>query len=44
MISNGCFVSIPKPVNVDTDYGDECIVVKITNNNEPNEWFNLPSS
>ena len=35
MISNGCFISIPKPFNVDTEYGDECVVVKITNENEP---------
>ena len=35
MISNGCVISIPKPFNVDTDYGDECVVVKITNDNEP---------
>ena len=37
MVSNGCFISIPKPVNVDTDYGDECVVVKITNENEPTD-------
>ena len=37
MISNGCFVSIPKPNNVDTDYGDECVVIKITNDNEPKQ-------
>ena len=35
LISNGCFISIPKPLNVDTDYGDECTVVKTTNENEP---------
>ena len=35
MISNGCFINIPKPFNVDTEYGDECIIVKITNDNEP---------
>ena len=33
MISNGCFVSIPQPNNVNTDYGDECVVIKITNDN-----------
>ena len=33
MLSNGCFVSIPKPLNADTDYGDECVVVNITHEN-----------
>ena len=44
MVSNGCFISIPKPVNVDTDYGDECVVVKITNQSEPKDWLTLSSS
>jgi hypothetical protein len=35
MISNGCFINIPKPVNVDEEYGDECVIIKITNDNEP---------
>ena len=35
MISNGCVISIPKPYNVDTDYVDERVVVKLTNENEP---------
>ena len=35
MISNGCFVSIRKPCNVETEYGDERVVVNITNESEP---------
>ena len=35
MISNGCVVNIAKPFNVDTEYGDDCVLVKITNDNEP---------
>ena len=35
MMSNGCFISIPKPFNVDTDYGGECVVVDISNDNAP---------
>ena len=35
MISNGCFISIPKPLNVDTDYGDECVIVELLKENEP---------
>ena len=35
MLSNGCFVSIPKPLNADTDYGDECVVVNTTHENAP---------
>jgi hypothetical protein len=35
MMSNGCFINISKPSNVDIEYGDECVIVKITNENEP---------
>ena len=35
MISNGCVISIPKPFNVDTDYVDERVVGKLTNDNTP---------
>ena len=35
MISNGCFINIPRPYNVDKAYGDECVIVKLTNDNEP---------
>ena len=35
MTSYGCFINIPKPFNVDTEYGDECIVIRITHENEP---------
>ena len=34
MISNGCFISIPKPSNVDKDYRDECVRVKLTTDNQ----------
>ena len=34
MISNGCFISIPKPGNLNKEYGDECVIIKITNDNE----------
>jgi hypothetical protein len=34
MISNGCFSNIPKPSNITKGYGDECVVVKITNDNK----------
>ena len=44
MLSHGCFISIPKPFNVDTDYGDECVVVKLTNETEPKLWLTLSSS
>jgi hypothetical protein len=33
MISNGCFINIPKPSNLNLEYGDECVIVKITNDN-----------
>jgi hypothetical protein len=33
MVSNGCFISIPKPSNIDKEFGDECVIVKLTNNN-----------
>ena len=35
MMSNGCFIIIPKPFHVDTEYGDRCIINKTTNDNEP---------
>jgi hypothetical protein len=35
MISNGCVISISMPSNIYTEYGDECVIVKITNDNEP---------
>ena len=35
MISNGCFINIPKPSNVDKEYGDDCVNVKLTNDNKP---------
>jgi hypothetical protein len=35
MISNGSFINIPKPWDVDIEYGDECVIVKITNDKEP---------
>ena len=34
MISNGCVVNISKPSNIDADYGDECVIDKITHANE----------
>ena len=34
MIPNGCVISMPKPFNVDTEYGDECVVVKRANGDE----------
>ena len=33
MIPNGCFISMPKPFDVDIEYGDECVVVKLINEN-----------
>jgi hypothetical protein len=33
MISNGCFINIPKPSNLNKEYSDECVIVKITNDN-----------
>ena len=44
MTSNGSFISIPEPSNVDTDFGDECIIIKLTNENEPELWSELSSS
>ena len=44
MISNGCFINIPKPVDVDVEFGDECIIIKITNENEPLDFMDLSSS
>ena len=35
MISNGSVISIPKPDNPNKEYGEECVIVKITNENEP---------
>ena len=35
VISNGCFISIHKPSSVDEEYGGECVVVKLTNDNKP---------
>jgi hypothetical protein len=34
MVSNGCFINIPKPNNINTYYGDECVVVNLTHNNQ----------
>ena len=34
MLPNGCFISIPRPKNLDTEYGEECVIVKITNDNK----------
>jgi hypothetical protein len=33
MISNGCVINIPKPSNLNIEYGEECVIVKITNDN-----------
>ena len=44
MISNGCFINIPKPVDVDVEFGDECVIIKITNENEPLDFMDLSSS
>ena len=35
MISNGSFISIPLPDNLNKEYGEECVIVKLTNENEP---------
>ena len=35
MISNGSFINIPKPYNLTKENGEECVIVKITNDNEP---------
>jgi hypothetical protein len=34
MKSNGCFIDIPKPTNINKEYGDACVIGKLTNNNE----------
>ena len=44
MISNGCFISVPKPNNLNKEYGEECVIVQITNENEPKLWLALSSS
>lgn len=44
MLSNGCFISIPRPNNLNKEYGDECVIVKITNQNKPEQWSALSSS
>ena len=35
MISNGSFINIPKPDNLNKEYGEERVIVKLTNENEP---------
>ena len=35
MLSNGCFIHIPKPSNAEKEYGDECVIAKLTNDNKP---------
>jgi hypothetical protein len=35
MIVNVCFISIYKPFNVYNESGNECVIIKITNDNEP---------
>ena len=42
MISNGCFIRIPKPNNLNKEYG-EGVIVKLTNDNEPKLWLALSS-
>ena len=34
MISNGCFIGVPKPDNINKEYGDEFVIAEITNDNE----------
>ena len=34
MISNGNFINIPKPYDINNEYGDECVIVKLTSGNE----------
>ena len=34
MISNGSFINISKPYDINKEYGDECVIVKLTNDNE----------
>ena len=35
MLSNGAFISVGKPINIAEEYGDECVIVKITNGFKP---------
>ena len=35
MVPNGCFIIVATPSNVDKDYGDECVIVNLTNDNKP---------
>ena len=44
MLSNGSFINIPKPYNINKAYGDECFIVKLTTDNEPKLWLALSSS
>ena len=32
MYANGNFITVPKPKNIDKEYVDDCVIVKITNN------------
>ena len=34
MISNGCFINVPKPSDAAKEDGDECVSGKLTNDNE----------
>ena len=34
MISNGCFIGVPKPDNINKEYGDEFVIAELTNDNE----------
>ena len=31
MLSNGAFISVGMPKNLNEEYGDDCVIVKITN-------------
>ena len=35
MLSNGCFISAGRPKNIEEEYGEECVIVKITNSFKP---------
>ena len=35
MISNGSFITVPKPDNLNTEYGEECVTVELTNDKKP---------
>ena len=35
MIPNVCCISIPKPSNDDKEYGDKCVVFKLTHDKKP---------